>query len=101
MSGVCCTAKAISRRGCRCPRLSEFRLGESDLSRRASVAWANVGTVFKVKHFSGIVLIRLLSFEYAKAQMHQLAHCGTEGGHLGLASGKQAFINSFNFDLRG
>ena len=42
------------------------------------------------------MLIWLLSFDYAKAQMHQLAHCGTERGHLGLASGKQAFINSFD-----
>jgi len=41
------------------------------------------------------VLIWLLRLEYAKAQMHQLTHCGTEGGHLGLASIKQAFINSF------
>jgi hypothetical protein len=40
------------------------------------------------------VLIRLLSFENTKAQMHQHANCGTEGGHLGLASGKQAFINN-------
>ena len=42
------------------------------------------------------MLIRLLNFEYAKAQMPQLAHCGTEGGHLRLASGKQAFIDSFD-----
>jgi len=42
------------------------------------------------------VLIWLLNFEYAKAQMHQFADGGTDGGHLGLASGKQAFINSFD-----
>ncbi|CAH1204123.1 hypothetical protein NTGBS_520007 [Candidatus Nitrotoga sp. BS] len=28
--------------------------------------------------------------------MYPLTHCGTEEGHLGLTSGKQAFINSFD-----
>jgi len=46
------------------------------------------------------VLIRLLSFEYAKAQLHQLWHCGLEGRHLGLASGRQALINSFDVWVR-
>ncbi|WP_239236545.1 hypothetical protein [Candidatus Nitrotoga sp. BS] len=42
------------------------------------------------------MLIWLLSLKYAKEQMYPLTHCGTEEGHLGLTSGKQAFINSFD-----
>ena len=38
----------------------------------------------------------LLSFENNKAQMQQLAHCGTDEGLLGPASGEQAFISGFD-----
>ena len=54
------------------------------------VSLAGVDTAYRASDFCIIWLVKYPGFKHAKAQMHQLAHRGTEGVHLGFATGECA-----------